>query len=354
MSSLSSIVPGSRLLMRALQLCLNTAGRHLPASAAVSWNDSFLRDLRWWSIESHLTVGLSVDLPSLELALYTDASDCGWDALLLDDHLSGLWSPSCSSFSINHRGLLAVLYGVQGFLPVLQGRSASLFANTTTALSYLRKQGGTHSATLNVVAQTILWLCERHRVRLVPQFIPGTLNVLADSLSRRSQVLGSEWTLCHQAFRNLLRLWPATIDLFATAMTGPSARVLCADVRPSVSGHGRHDAVVGWPSGLCPSSLRPSALYAVRQSRGLELTLVAPFWPQHPWFPDLLELLVVVPVSLPQRKDLFRQPHFHRFHQNLRVLWLTAFRISSDPHVPSASLRQWLVNLPAAGDVPPE
>ena len=40
-------------------------------------------------------------------------------------------------------------------------------------------------------------LCsEAHRVRLVPQFIPRRMNVLADTLSRCSQVLGSEWTLC--------------------------------------------------------------------------------------------------------------------------------------------------------------
>ena len=103
-----------------------------------------------------------------------------------------------------------------------------------------------------------------------------------------------------------------------------------------------------------PFGLLHRVLSKVRQSRGLELTLVAPFWPQHPWFPDLLELLVAVPVFLPQRKDLLRQLHFHRFHQNLRVLWLTAFRISSDPQEPSDSLRRWLVNLPAAGGPPQE
>ena len=78
-----------------------------------------------------------------------------------------------------------------------------------------------------------------------------------------------------------------------------------------------------------------------------------PFWPQHPWFPDLLELLVAVPAFLSQRRDLLRQPHFHRFHQNLRVLRLTAYRISSDPLEPSVSLRQWLVSLPAADEPPP-
>ena len=80
---------------------------------------------------------------------------------------------------------------------------------------------------------------------------------------------------------------------------------------------------------------------------------MAPFWPQHPWFPDLLELLVAVPVALPRRKDLLRQPHIHCFHQNLPVLRLTAFRISSDPPVRSASLLQWLASLPAADALPP-
>ena len=90
----------------------------------------------------------------------------------------------------------------------------------------------------------------------------------------------------------------------------------------------------------------------VRHSKGLELTLVAPFWPQHPWFPHLLELLVDLPFFLPLRKDLLKQPHFHRFHQNLPVLRLTAYRLSSDLRDTSGSLREWLLNLPAAEDLP--
>ena len=171
MSSLSTIVPGSHLRMRSLQLRLNSL---LPDSSSVSWDESCCADLRWWSEESHLLVGLPLGLPHPELALYTDASDSGWGAFLADDQLSGLWSPEFSNFLINHQELLAVLYGVQGFLPVLRGRSVSLFADNTTALSYLRKQGGTHSSTLNTVAQTILPLCEDHRIQLVVQFVPGS------------------------------------------------------------------------------------------------------------------------------------------------------------------------------------
>ena len=165
-SSLSSIVPGSRLRMRSLQLRFNAAGCLLPDSALVDWDDSCLADLQWWSVESHLLVGLPLDLLQSGPALYTDASDSGWGLFLADDHLSGLWSPEFSRYSINHRELLVVLYGVLRFLPVLRSHSVSLFLDDTTALSYLRNQGGwgrTHS-TLNSVAQAILRFCEDNQL----------------------------------------------------------------------------------------------------------------------------------------------------------------------------------------------
>ena len=312
MSSLSLIVPGSRLRIQSLQLCLNSAGRLLPDSDSVSWDASCLEDLLWWSDESHLLVGLPLGLSHPSLSLFMDALDSGWrgpPSTTTTCPARGLLT--CSQFSINHWELLAVLCGIKGFLPLLRDQSVSLFANNTTALAYLRNQGGTHSSLLNSVAQAILRLCEANRVRLVPQFIPGRLNVLADTLSRRSQILGSEWTLCFPAFRDLLLLWPATIDLFATSLNH-RLPVYFSPMEDSQSAG--TDAMMQPWDGLQAYAFPPFDLLQcitakVRQSRGLELMLVAPFWPQHPWFPDLLELLVAVPVFLPRRKDLLRQPH---------------------------------------------
>ena len=50
MSSMSSLVPSSRLRMRSLQLRMNATGRSLVDTAVISWDDSFLEDLRWWSV----------------------------------------------------------------------------------------------------------------------------------------------------------------------------------------------------------------------------------------------------------------------------------------------------------------
>ena len=169
----------------------------------ISWDVSCLLDLRWRSIASHLEGGVSLDLPHPRLLLFTDASDSGWGASLGEDRLSGLWSQDVSKFSINHCELLAVLLAIQDFLHLLRDQSVSLFTDNTTALAYLRKEGGMWSSSLNAVAQAILRLCEVNAVRLLPQFVPGQLNVLADSLSWGSQVLGSEWTLCQEVCQEL-------------------------------------------------------------------------------------------------------------------------------------------------------
>ena len=214
MSSMSALAPGARLRMRSLQLRLNVEDPRLSDLDCVLWDDSCLSDLQWWSDVAHLQAGHPLDVPPSALFLFTDASDSGWGASLAGNHLSGSWFPLCSSLSINHRELLAVIFAVRGFLPLLEGQLVALYANTTTTLSYL-KEGGTHSSTLNAIAQVILQLCEVSDVRLLPQFILGQLNILninilADSFSRGPRLRG---TLCHQGFWEVLSLWPATIDL---------------------------------------------------------------------------------------------------------------------------------------------
>ena len=230
----------------------------------------------------------------------------------------------------------------------------SLFTDNTVALSCLRKEGGNRSSTLNEVAQAVLRLYEASDVRLLPQFVPGRLDVLADSLSRRGQVLGPEWTLHQEVCRDLFRLWPVTVDLFVTSLNHRLQVYFSPMADPQVAAVGA--LVQSWDNlqayAFPPFSLLQRVFSKVRGSHNLELTLVAPFWPLRPWFADLLDLLVEVPVLLPLRQDLLRQPHFHQFHGNLRALGMTGYRIASDPRAISASLQEWLINLPSPGALP--
>ena len=132
----------------------------------------------------------------------------------------------------------------------------AVFSDNTTALAYLKKQGGTRSSTLNAVAQTVLRLCEDSHIQLLPQFIPGRLNVLADSLSCKSQVIGSERTLCFEVFCQLLRQWPAAVDLFSTALNHRLPVYFSPAVDPQSAGT---DAMLQSWDGLQAYTFLPSA-----------------------------------------------------------------------------------------------
>ena len=129
--------------------------------------------------------------------------------------------------------------------------------------------------------------------------------------------------------------------------------LLLPGLRLEGGGDGRSSSALGQSPVLRLSSDRHHKESSC-QTEVLEelLTLIAPFWPQRDWFLDLLELLSDIPVALPGRKDLLRQPHFHRFHQNLPMLQLTAWRLSNDLPVRPASLLRWLDNLPSVEESP--
>ena len=196
--------------------------------------------------------------------------------------------------------------------------------------------------------QDSLFLSELHRsedsplgrpVVISPQFIMGKHNVLVDALSRPNQILGSEWTLKQEVFRDLCKRWPVSIDLFATSQNHRCSIYFSPYHDRNALGT---DALLqnwnGWQAYASPPwSLIPAVLKKLRSSSGVLLTIIAPYWPQRPWFPDLLDLVVDGPVALPQSRDLLRQPHFHWFQLGVSRLSLHAWRLSSDSPVPMDS-----------------
>ena len=228
--------------------------------------------------------------------------------------------------------------GLLEFSSLLRGKTITLFCDNVTTVAYLRRSGGTRSQVLFLKAREILLWVESMKITLLPQFIQGSLNSRADLLSRPNLVIGSEWTLHQEVVQDLLHQWPAIIDLFATLLTARLPVFFASAWEPKAAGV---DAFLPpWDNlqayAFPPIAIIRRVLLKLRASHNCNLTLIAPFWPQREWLPDLLELLSDIPIELPKRQDLLRQPHFHRFHENLPMLRLTAWRLSSDsPVVPS-------------------
>ena len=212
LSSLAHLVPGGRLRMRSLQLCLHRSWDRLDLEAPVSVSTECLRDLQWWLHLPRLSLGVSVCQVSPDLHFWSDASDVGWGAHLDCQVASGLWDSHQAALSINTRELLAVYLGLHQFQSSLRGRTVAVFCDNTTAVAYLRKEGGTRSPLLNSLAQEILRWTESLSIRLAPQFLPGSNNVLADALSRPHQLPHSGWSL--------------NMTVFKKALAGPN-RLIC-------------------------------------------------------------------------------------------------------------------------------
>ena len=164
-------------------------------------------------------------------------------------------------------------------------------------------------------------------VHLDARYLPGESNMLADLLSRRGQVVGTEWSLHPQVVRSLLRVWGnPSIDLFVMCLNVklPLYCSLVPDPQAVFQDAFRHP----WDDldlyAFPPFALVGRVIARVQESSRVAMTLVAPLWPEKEWFADLLLLLTQPPLALPCWDRLLRQPHCSLFHQGVHALNLHA------------------------------
>ena len=217
LSSLTHLVPGGRLCMRALQLTLHCSWDRLENSFLVSWSNDCLQDLRWWMNPERLLRGVSLSQLSPDLDFWSDASDVGWGAHLGHEVVSGLWSPEETSLSLNSEGVVSCGEGSPPFSLLRQpfhGRGVCRQL-CSRGLS-LQRRGHSisgpqcHSPTYPPMVRT-------------PTCSPGSpvhhgKSQCSGRLSLSPEpVQGSEWTLHMEVFLKLRLQWLVMIDLFATS-----------------------------------------------------------------------------------------------------------------------------------------
>ena len=176
-------------------------------------------------------------------------------------------------------------------------------------VSYINKQGGTHSPSLCVEVWEILqWCLEQHIVVRI-RHIPGKFNVLADRLSRMDKPIKTEWAFDQSIANSIFQMFNyPSVDLFATHFN----HKLPLYVSPVLDNHALaiDTLSMNWNRlhayTFPPTILIPSVLAKIHQSQ-CRIVLIAPLWPQQPWFSEVLQLLVSAPVGLPLFPKLLTQ-----------------------------------------------
>ena len=112
----------------------------------------------WWTNRDNLRRGVPIGTIDVEYYLYTDSSTQGWGAHLQELTASGIWSQDQSQLHINVLELQAIWLGLRAFSQRVENAKVALMSDNTSAVAYLRNQGGTKSLAMSDLATDMgLW-----------------------------------------------------------------------------------------------------------------------------------------------------------------------------------------------------
>lgn len=309
MTAATPAVPLIRLHCRPLQICLNKFYKTCSdLLLPLSLTQEASMELNWVTNLTMSQCQAPIWAPKLEdadLRVASDAYDQGWGLYFEGQMVSGTWA-ALARLHINVKEITALLIFLRDYFPSIHRPVRTILWETdsTTALAYISKEGGTHSAPLLKVAQEILFLARDLQVSILPVFVPSEANLHADFASRFKSL--PDLHLLPSIFDKICDLWGVpVIDLFASPKSTQLPRFMAWGNAPSAEAF---DALsLPWTFDMAylfpPLPLVSRVVEKIAQSSGLFI-LVCPFWPAQSWHPKLLSLRVLDVRRLPYLSNL--------------------------------------------------
>jgi hypothetical protein len=182
--------------------------------------------------------------------------------------------------------------------------------DSTTALAYINKYGGCKSIQCHQIAKQIWQWCEYHNIIIFASYINTKANLIAE------EVDSYDFKLERKYFEKICDLfYLPTIDLFATCHTSqcpkfvswfPSPGALWVDAFTETW---NDVGLYAFP----PFKLLTRVLKKIRHDKFICI-VVAPDWPNQPWYPLFQQLRISEVIILHPTKDLLFCPYSNRNH----------------------------------------
>ena len=182
--------------------------------------------------------------------------------------------------------------------------------DNTSVVPYINKLGSTRSSQMYALLWQLMAWCTKNMVSIKARHIPGCLNVLTDSLSRRNQIQSTEWPLNPTVVKSLFKRWGTPhVDLFAMRHNHKLSLFLLPVPDPLAwEVEALHQDWTGLMGYAYPPTALLSKILTKVYNQQCDLILIAPGWPGMPWFWDLVRLSLQVPLRLPPIPRLLKQP----------------------------------------------
>lgn len=291
----SFAIPLGRLHLRPIQLASRQLCQRSPRHL-VRIPPNVVETLHWWM--ANIQKDVALHFPENRAFLSSDASDSGWGAQVAGQSYQGLWSVAQMKWHINVKELYAVRSAIWLNRRRLQNHTVILQSDNKTVVSYIRKQGELRSRALLLETTKLFSITFRWNIHILPFYIPGRLNTIADSLSRQTSV--PEWHLKSSLTSSIFKRWGVPeIDLFASRTSRVVPRY--ASLNPNDIQAEFLDAFSRiWNFRLAwlfpPPPLIPQVLHHLNSARGSFL-LVVPRWDKVFWKADLKARALAPPLT---------------------------------------------------------
>ncbi len=272
-------------------------GRHLSAKTQkytlVKVTYAVWQSLKPWCSRGFLMQGVAMGpLPARREVVTTDASQQGWGGVWKQMGVRGTWGKKIQFQHINYLELKAVFLTLTHFSSQLIHKHVLIRSDNVSVVFNINHQGSTRSLKLLQAARELWVWADTHLSSLRAIQISGHMNKLAGALSRSVPRAG-EWQLHPEIVQLIWNTYGAAdVDLFARIQSAQCPRwfSLCKEV----GSLGLDTMAHSWPSGLLyvfpPFPMIWLVLSRIRVT-SQPLLLIAPCWPNKPWFQLLCHLL---------------------------------------------------------------
>lgn len=294
--------------------------------------DSVREDLRWW--QNNILTGINpIQRYNYVQEIFTDASTTGWGAASNGEKTGGQWTDIERKNHINYLELLAAYFGLKSFAHDKINCNILLRVDNTTAISYVNRMGGVQYPHLNYVAKMIWKWCEERSIFIFASYIKSSLNIEADSESRKINIDG-EWQLQDKAFIKVIQKFGRPeIDLFASRINAKCPKYIAWKKDPYA--YNIDAFTINWKPfffyAFPPFALILKALNKIVADNATGIVIV-PYWPSQPWYPLFKTLSMGEVLFFPPSKYLlssaFRSTHPLHRHLTLAASVLSGKALS--------------------------
>jgi hypothetical protein len=310
MVSLGDIVKLGKLHRRPFQQAIRPMKVNAHMNRTMTVTDTLRDAITWWTSTRNLTREVTFRTNRDSITIVTDASTVGWGGTVKDNPVRGIWTEEEKKLHINCLEMLGVKRTLEHTHVSLRGKHLALHTDNTTVKAYLLKQGGTVSSALNKITAEVWQEICRLNATLSVDHISGTLNVLADRLSRPGQVLQAEWELDQKTFNRLTKVWGTPdVDLFATRFNRKLRRFVspCPDADAESQDAMKTDwGVFDFPYLFPPFSMIGQVLEKIGETP-MKCLIVTPAWRGNTHFPTLTAMSTGDPIYLGHDPGLLQQ-----------------------------------------------